>query len=297
MTTRAVHPAEGRARSRALRRGWRGTPLLLLALTGLTLGFTGWLTVITLRTRFERDVARLVFNDNSEALEQLTLQAGLRADSLRAELAATPPVPADSSYIVVSITDRRLWYKRGDSVLFTARVATGSGKQLVVRGGTKVLRFETPRGRLVVQRRDSAPAWIPPDWHYQEQANKRRLGLTQLVRGKPLPLRDGGLITVKGNDVVRVTADGAVRPLAAADGREIVADGQIIIPPFGTNQRKYADVLGHYRLYLGDGYALHGTNNPASVGQAVSHGCVRLRNEDIAELYHRVAVGTPVFIY
>lgn len=297
MTTRAVHPAEGRARSRALRRGWRGTPLLLLALTGLTLGFTGWLTVITLRTRFERDVARLVFNDNSEALEQLTLQAGLSADSLRAELAATPPVPADSSYIVVSITDRRLWYKRGDSVLFTARVATGSGKQLVVRGGTKVLRFETPRGRLVVQRRDSAPAWIPPDWHYQEQANKRRLGLTQLVRGKPLPLRDGGLITVKGNDVVRVTADGAVRPLAAADGREIVADGQIIIPPFGTNQRKYADVLGHYRLYLGDGYALHGTNNPASVGQAVSHGCVRLRNEDIAELYHRVAVGTPVFIY
>lgn len=297
MTTRAVHPAEGRARSRALRRGWRGTPLWLLALTGLTLGFTGWLTVNTLRTRFERDVARLVFNDNSEALEQLTLQAGLSADSLRAELAATPPVPADSSYIVVSITDRRLWYKRGDSVLFTARVATGSGKQLVVRGGTKVLRFETPRGRLVVQRRDSAPAWIPPDWHYQEQANKRRLGLTQLVRGKPLPLRDGGLITVKGNDVVRVTADGAVRPLAATDGREIVADGQIIIPPFGTNQRKYADVLGHYRLYLGDGYALHGTNNPASVGQAVSHGCVRLRNEDIAELYHRVAVGTPVFIY
>ncbi|MCA2995326.1 L,D-transpeptidase [Gemmatimonas sp.] len=297
MTTRAVHPAEGRARSRALRRGWRGTPLWLLALTGLTLGFTGWLTVITLRTRFERDVARLVFNDNSEALEQLTLQAGLSADSLRAELAATPPVPADSSYIVVSITDRRLWYKRGDSVLFTARVATGSGKQLVVRGGTKVLRFETPRGRLVVQRRDSAPAWIPPDWHYQEQANKRRLGLTQLVRGKPLPLRDGGLITVKGNDVVRVTADGAVRPLAATDGREIVADGQMIIPPFGTNQRKYADVLGNYRLYLGDGYALHGTNNPASVGQAVSHGCVRLRNEDIAELYHRVAVGTPVFIY
>lgn len=297
MTTRAVHPAEGRARSRALRRGWRGTPLWLLALTGLTLGFTGWLTVITLRTRFERDVARLVFNDNSEALEQLTLQAGLSADSLRAELAATPPVPADSSYIVVSITDRRLWYKRGDSVLFTARVATGSGKQLVVRGGTKVLRFETPRGRLVVQRRDSAPAWIPPDWHYQEQANKRRLGLTQLVRGKPLPLRDGGLITVKGNDVVRVTADGAVRPLAVTDGREIVADGQIIIPPFGTNQRKYADVLGNYRLYLGDGYALHGTNNPASVGQAVSHGCVRLRNEDIAELYHRVAVGTPVFIY
>jgi lipoprotein-anchoring transpeptidase ErfK/SrfK len=33
------------------------------------------------------------------------------------------------------------------------------------------------------------------------------------------------------------------------------------------------------------------------VGQAVSHGCVRLRNEDIAQLYTMVPVGTPVYIY
>lgn len=258
---------------------------------------SAWLAYGTLRTRFERDVARLVFNDNSEALEQAALEAGLVIDSLRAALAATPAAPADSTYIVVSIADRRLWYKRGDSVLFTAPVATGSGKQLVVQGGARVLHFETPRGRLVVQRRDSAPAWIPPDWHYVEQANKRRLGVSQLVRGVPIRLRDGGQLTVQGNDVVRVGPDGVARPLSAADGREIVADGKIIVPPYGTNQRKYAGVLGTFRLYLGDGYALHGTNNPASVGQAVSHGCVRLRNEDIAELYHRVAVGTPVFIY
>jgi lipoprotein-anchoring transpeptidase ErfK/SrfK len=48
---------------------------------------------------------------------------------------------------------------------------------------------------------------------------------------------------------------------------------------------------------LGDGYALHGTDKPSSIGQAVSHGCVRLRNEDIAYLYSIVPVGTPVFIY
>ena len=40
-----------------------------------------------------------------------------------------------------------------------------------------------------------------------------------------------------------------------------------------------------------------GTNQPASVGRAVSHGCVRLRNEDIAKLYAMVPVGTPVYIY
>jgi lipoprotein-anchoring transpeptidase ErfK/SrfK len=292
----ARHRAAVAADRSGRRRGWRGAPLWLLALTILVALHTTWTAYGTLRTRFERDVARLVFNDNSEALEAAQLQAGLVADSAEAALAATP-LPAGSPFLVVSISDRRLWYKQGDSVLFTAPVATGSGKNLVMSGGSRTLRFETPRGRLVVQRRDSAPAWVPPDWHYQEQANKRRLGLVQLVRGQPIPLRDGGSITVQGNDVVRVSPDGAVRPLSATDGREIVADGRIVIPPYGTNQRKYPDVLGTHRLYLGDGYGLHGTNNPTSVGQAVTHGCVRLRNEDIATLYHRVAVGTPVFIY
>ena len=42
---------------------------------------------------------------------------------------------------------------------------------------------------------------------------------------------------------------------------------------------------------------MHGTNQPDTVGRAVSHGCVRLRNEDIAKLYAMVEVGTPVYIY
>lgn len=296
MTTTPINP---RGSSLAGRRtGWRGAPLWLLLLVGVSLVHAAWLIRLTLRDRFARDVARMIFNDNSEALEQAELQAGLRTDSLRSALDETSaPPPANSDYLVVSIADRRVWFKHGDSVLFTAPVATGSGKQLVIKGNNKILRFETPRGRLTVQRRDSAPAWIPPEWHYQEQANKRRLGIVQLERGAPLQLRDGSQIIVQGNDVVRRGADGTVRPLTASDGREIVADGKIVIPPYGTNQRKYPGVLGTHRLYLGDGYALHGTNNPASIGQAVSHGCVRLRNEDIAQLYDRVAVGTPVYIY
>jgi len=283
--------------ARVIHRGWRGAPRWLLALTVAAAVHSAWLAYGTLSIRFERDVARLVFNDNSEALEQAALQAGYGTDSLRAVLAAVTLPPADSTYLVVSITDRRMWYKRADSVLFTAPIATGSGKHLVIQGGARVLRFETPRGRLVVQRLDSAPAWIPPDWHYQEQANKRGLGLTQLVRGRPIPLRDGGQITVQGNDVVHIGPDGSSRSLSAEDGREIVANGKIVIPPYGTRQRRYEGALGSFRLYLGDGYGMHGTNDPSSIGRAVSHGCIRLRNEDIAELYHRVAVGTPVYIY
>jgi len=283
-----------------VRRSARGIPRApwpLLVLLILVTAHAAWLGYDTVRLRFSRDIARLVFNDNLEALERARLEAGTGGDSLRVELAATTPAEETGPYIVVSIAERRLWYKQGDTVLFEAPVATGSGKTLAVKGNDKVLRFETPRGRLIVQRRDSAPAWVPPDWHYQEQANKRKLGMVQLNRGEPIRTRDGRVMTVSGNDVVLKSSDGTVQPLAAEDGREIVVDGNIVIPPYGTNQRKYPGVLGTHRLYLGDGYALHGTNQPQSVGQAVSHGCVRLRNEDIALLYDRVTVGTPVYIY
>jgi hypothetical protein len=277
---------------------WRRARRILLGAIAIVGLFTAWLVVSTIRVRFARDVVRLVFNDNSEALEQARLEAGLESDSLRkamAELPATPP--RDRPVIVVSIAEHRLWYKLADSVIFTAPVATGSGRQLVLQGTSQVIRFETPRGRFVVQRLDSAPAWIPPDWHYIEQANKRGLRMAKLERGVPITLKDGSQITVVGNDVVRRGKDGTVKPLTASDGREIVADGRVVVPPYGTNQRKYAGVLGAFRLYLGDGYGIHGTDVPSSIGHDVSHGCVRLRNEDITMLYHAVGIGTPVFIY
>jgi lipoprotein-anchoring transpeptidase ErfK/SrfK len=40
----------------------------------------------------------------------------------------------------------------------------------------------------------------------------------------------------------------------------------------------------------------HGTPEEALIGQAVSHGCVRMRNADVAEFFDRVQVGTPVVV-
>jgi hypothetical protein len=251
----------------------------------------------TAEVRMERDVARMVFNDNVDLLEDVKRTVSSEQDSLTGLLTGSPDKPRDTPYIVVSLAENRLWYKQGDRTLFETRVASGSGKTLVKEGGTSHYKFDTPRGRLVVQRKDLDPQWVPPDWHFIEQARKRGLGLARLNRGQQIPTSDGGVITVVGNDVVKKLPDGRAVPLEAQDGREIVANGNIIVPPYGTNQRKYADVLGTHRLYLGDGYALHGTNNPASIGQSVSHGCIRLRNEDIAQLYEMVPVGTPVFIY
>ena len=45
------------------------------------------------------------------------------------------------------------------------------------------------------------------------------------------------------------------------------------------------------------GYGIHGTNNPASIGQNASHGCVRMRNRDVEELFGMVGVGDQVELY
>src|SRR5262245_27457521 len=56
--------------------------------------------------------------------------------------------------------------------------------------------------------------------------------------------------------------------------------------------------MGAAALTLSGGgeYAIHGTNNPGSVGRFVSHGCFRMYNQDIMDLYARVSLGTTVVV-
>jgi hypothetical protein len=274
----------------------RGAAMLLVGvMLALTAASTA-LFVHTLGVRLRRDVARLVLEDRLEVLDRARWRVAASAQMLR-EAEAAPEPPHDRPYLVISLEERRLWYKQGGAILFSARVATGSGKTMIKESGGSAWKFETPRGRLVVQGKEEAPVWAPPDWHYVEQSRKRGLGLARLEFGQSLAVADGSIITVEGNDVVRALPDGRRSVLKATDGREIVVDGRLLMPPLGTAQRRYQGVLGTHRLNMGNGYAIHGTNQPESVGRAVSHGCVRLRNEDIAKLYAMVSVGTPVYIY
>jgi lipoprotein-anchoring transpeptidase ErfK/SrfK len=45
------------------------------------------------------------------------------------------------------------------------------------------------------------------------------------------------------------------------------------------------------------GYGIHGTNVPSSIGKNVSHGCIRMRNRDVEELFTMVALGDQVELY
>lgn len=274
--------------------GWAAwaTLLVIPVLTAAT----AWLIPDVASVRFTRDVTRMGFNDNLELLEQVKREVGASHDTLQQVLSAAPDTTGGKPYIVISIPDNRLWYKRGQEVLFTTRVATGTGKFLEKAGGQR-WKFETPRGRLVVERKDVEPAWIPPDWHYVEAAKKKGLVVQPLERGRKINADNGAVVMVSGNDVVTHYPDGHEVPFEVKEGGEIRVGRSLIVPPFGTNQRRYFGTLGSNRLYLGDGYGIHGTDEPSSIGRGASHGCVRVRNEDAELLYRLVPIGTPVFIY
>jgi hypothetical protein len=68
------------------------------------------------------------------------------------------------------------------------------------------------------------------------------------------------------------------------------------IPPPDSPKRRLPGALGAAAVYLSDEIAIHGTDKPELLGQRVSHGCIRLSDENALRLFHNVQVGTPVLI-
>ncbi len=67
--------------------------------------------------------------------------------------------------------------------------------------------------------------------------------------------------------------------------------------PQKQSERYDPNSLGDYALSLGDGYLIHGTLYQRLLGRSVTHGCVRLGDDDLAAVYRAVALGTRVYIY
>src|SRR5581483_6878348 len=220
----------------------------------------------------------------------------------------TDDVPDTGQRIIVSTAEHKLYLRRDGQNIFEAVCATGKGTTLAVDGKTWV--FDTPIGKFHVVAKEENPQWVPPDWYYIEEARKNGMRVVRLNPGTQIDARTGNVVTgsrsgfwswfsgnsspvlkVQGNTVVEVDGN-AVRELPA--GKEIVAGDAIVVPPVNTKQRHYDHVLGKYRLELGDGYGIHGTDQPDKLGQSVSHGCVRLGDDDIARLYAMANVGDTV---
>ena len=189
--------------------------------------------------------------------------------------------------IVVSIYDRKLWLIDGADTLLTADAGVGMGAVRAPSG--RVYDFATPRGLRSVLLKEEEPLWNPPDWHFY--------GLAEHVRRFPA----GGLTTSDGKRVVQRGAwigylqDGEFTPIPREES--LFFDGILYIPPFGTENRRVPDVLGHFKLDTGGGIMIHGTNDPIAIGFPATHGCIRLADEPLEQLYGEVKVGTPVDIY
>ena len=197
--------------------------------------------------------------------------------------------------IMVSTESRWLWFIVGRDTLMSAPVAIGMGKDFEFNG--KKYHFSTPRGRRKVLKKEENPIWTVPVWHYYERAAERSLQAVAVKPGEIYPLADGTWIEVRDGQVGRVNQFGNFWPFSP--GIEIMFEDKIYIPPLDTPQRRVPEALGPVKLDMGQGYLIHGTHiyNEDSIGRAVSHGCVRMRNEDVERLYSMVEPGTPVFIF
>ncbi|MFL5618547.1 MAG: L,D-transpeptidase [Gemmatimonadaceae bacterium] len=217
-----------------------------------------------------------------------------RKDSLEWRAARAVALRSTGYRIVVDLFARELYVLDRDDTLRVAPAATAMNATLSYGGRT--WRFETPRGVRTVRGKDKDPVWTPPEWHFAEVALEHGLKLRSMSAGQRIKLKDGTILTSKGDEA------GIIRPgeksfVPLVLDEHVVFDNTLFIPPQGTKHRSIQGELGHYRLDLGDGYLLHGTPYARSIGAAVTHGCVRLADDDIEWLYENVPVGTKVYIY
>jgi hypothetical protein len=221
------------------------------------------------------------------ALQNAMSTKSTEVGKLQSEVTSTDKQIVDTHdpdfVITVSTAENKVYARRNGQLVFEAVCSTGKNTELTIGGRTMV--FRTPIGRFKILSKEENPKWVPPDWHYVEQARKDGMEVVRLNRGECIDD-----VCAQGKDVY--AGGSRVEP-----GSTIVRGGAVIIPPVGTSAREYPDVLGGHRLNLGDGYALHGTQAVKQLGSNASHGCVRLANDEIARLFQMANVGDEVIIY
>lgn len=195
--------------------------------------------------------------------------------------------------VIVSLQERRLWVVIDEDTLLSAPAAVASGQTLSYQGYTKT--FDMPRGVRVVRAKDADPIWTPPKWLYFEAAEELGLKVRDIpMQGLTMP--DGRRLYVNEENEIGVITDNGPERFIDKNLHLIFGD-VLYVPPVGTENRKVNGTLGKYKLDLGDGFLFHGTPLKNSIGLAATHGCVRLRDEDIEWMYENIPIGTKVYVY
>lgn len=95
---------------------------------------------------------------------------------------------------------------------------------------------------------------------------------------------------------VRTVKSKQKNPVWAKPDWAFIEEG-LPVPPKGDASRFEAGTLGAYKLVLGDGYLIHGTLYKRFMGQNVTHGCIRLLDDDLEAVYKTLGIGSKVYIF
>ena len=93
----------------------------------------------------------------------------------------------------------------------------------------------------------------------------------------------------------RIVERKVTHPVWAKPDWAFIEEGYL--PPKDPNERFDNQSLGDYALYIGDGFIIHGTLFKSLLGRRVTHGCIRLGDDDLEFLYHHAPIGTHVYLY
>ena len=231
---------------------------------------------LVLVNRTERGtVVRAVASAATLALLALTIVSSLGgAQATRRDPSNRARTPLIGRAVGDTIADRRVEPDDSAFVIDASRIASS------VRAMADSVARTTPLTPVYRSRSDSIASVRT------RAAADKESGLRIVIS-----LNERRLWALIGSDTLLKTA------VAVSTDEEVIFDSTLFVPPVGTLNRRIEGELGRHTLDTGNGFLLHGTPHKASIGTAATHGCIRLRDEDIEWLYDMIPVGTRVYIY
>src|SRR3954449_6877370 len=177
------------------------------ALLVLALGLTAFAVAgETINIREERRLDRAAEIDKliaertgskADVLRGTAAQKTANVNALQAKLQdvekQTDDVPDTGQTILVSTAENKLYVRRGGQTVFEAVCSTGKGTTLAVDGKTVV--FDTPIGKLHIKSKEQDPVWVPPDWHFVEEARKNGMRVVHLNPGGTVDASTGDSVS------------------------------------------------------------------------------------------------------
>lgn len=224
----------------------------------------------------------------------------LLAPALLALLAATGCGSSSSSSPSASVGDSVVAEANGPVAVFAAPDASAPSQTLAATlpsGGPLVMLATSVSGQrvqvLLPQRPNGSSGWV----------DQSAVTLTKTDLALDVNLTTRQLTETKSGRVVLVTPVAVGAPATPTPAgqffladllRPTIPDGAY--GPFAFGLSGFSDVLTSFAG--GDGQAgLHGTNDPSSIGQPVTHGCLRVSNDTITQFSTALGLGTPVSVH